>query len=527
MSLEDRLKIIKKLDAGGMAEVFIGELVGVEGISKRVAVKRILPNLSKHQKFVDMFLDEARLAMKLSHANVVQTFDLGVIAGTYCIVMEFIEGPTMNELLDEIECMPVERGIRFLLQIADGIAAAHKHDIMHRDLKPENILILKDNVPDVVKILDFGLARMVESDNVEDKITMAGEVFGTPTYMSPEQCLGGELGLTTDIYSFGVLAFEALTGEVPFDADNIVKLMLAHQNQTPPVPSEFYPEAKIPPGLDELILKCLEKQPENRFQNGMELAQSLRHLYDLHVADKVGAPKDLPVERRLPSVELLSVGSGSSLTSHQVYSMVQARLRDKLRQLAEQLRLQGGLGPQFAVGLAQISSQEEELDRIKQVELSLLSQILETEAGLQKRTAQLRIAVQDLSYDRELLVRSLTHNPAVTVQELKSIFPYLDVQSAPPTGAELLEDISFQINALELSVKESQDSFERQSEKMQERIKEQQALCQEREKVLETMVYSMVQDLLSDQYAHLRKSGVLKEEFGSLALFYQEALRIH
>jgi len=229
MPENNRLKIIRKLDAGGMAEVFIGEQIGARGISKRVAIKRILPNLNKHQKFVDMFLDEARLAMNLSHANVVQTFDVGNTGGANYIVMEFIDGTAlkaiMNYLKERGEQMPIGVAIYIVMEAAKGLGYAHAAkdnngnplNLVHRDVSPPNLLI---SVEGEIKVVDFGLAKAASQLETTDP----GVIKGKFSYLSPEAVMGLEVDARADIFSLGIILFELLTGRRLFMVPLIMKL---------------------------------------------------------------------------------------------------------------------------------------------------------------------------------------------------------------------------------------------------------------------------------------------------------------
>ncbi|MDA3864406.1 MAG: serine/threonine-protein kinase [Deltaproteobacteria bacterium] len=505
---------------GGMGIVFKGRH---KELNYEVAVKILKSEHASDASMVARFRREVRSTSMLQHKNLVVLYDSGQLDdGRLYLVTEFIQGKSMIEYMDEEDTLSTSKALKMMIQIADGMAAAHRHTIMHRDLKPENILILDTDEGKLIKILDFGLAKMVESNNPEDKITMTGEVFGTPTYMSPEQCLGGELDLTTDVYSFGIIAYEMLTGRPPFDDPNIVTIMLSHKNKTPMAPSEDFPEAGIPKEVDNLILKCLEKNPADRLLNGTELANELRKIQDIIIRNRSGAPADLEVERRIDSIQIQSVGSGSSLTSKEVYGMVLARLRKRLRRVCEILRDYQVMTPNLSVEIAHLSTAEDRLVTLKQQEASLINAISDKEKNIQNRTGQLRVAVQDLSYDRELLFKKLQINPDISINELISIFPYLDAASAPTNGQQLLHDISFQITALERSIDNSIKSSHKERKNLKRKLDSKKSLILQEEKKLALQVFNVV-ELLLNQADNLNNISPLKNEMQALKIFYEEA----
>ncbi|MBU1244985.1 serine/threonine protein kinase, partial [Myxococcota bacterium] len=183
-----RFRVQSLLGEGGMGEVYLGRH---EPLGDMVAIKVLKKEHAKDERMVARFRREARSTSRVQHRNVVAIFDMGQLDdGRLYLVMEYIKGRSLVEILDEEGALSVERAVRLSVQIADAMAAAHSMGIMHRDLKPENIVVINTPEGEHVKVLDFGLARMVENNAPEDKITMSGEVFGTPVYMSPEQCFG-------------------------------------------------------------------------------------------------------------------------------------------------------------------------------------------------------------------------------------------------------------------------------------------------------------------------------------------------
>ncbi|MBN2723618.1 MAG: serine/threonine protein kinase [Deltaproteobacteria bacterium] len=292
MNRDTHLKITKRLDAGGMAEVFLGELVGAEGISKRVAIKRILPNLSKHGKFVAMFLDEARLAMKLSHANVVQTFEVGVRDDTYYIVMEFIEGTSlkalMNHYKDKGMFLPLGVSIYIIMEAAKGLGYAHREkdgdghplNLVHRDVSPPNILL---SVQGEVKVVDFGLAKA--ASQIED--TEPGVIKGKFSYLSPEAVMGLEVDSRADVFSLGIVLFELLSNRRLFYGATDLETVQFVEKAFVPRVSAINPE--VPQALEKILQKALSRDREKRYQKCEDFIDDLNSIlftYGLKVSNR-------------------------------------------------------------------------------------------------------------------------------------------------------------------------------------------------------------------------------------------------
>ena len=516
-----RFRVLGLLGEGGMGEVYKGQH---EPLGDIVAIKVLKKEHAKDERMVARFRREARSTSRVQHRNVVSIFDMGQLDdGRLYLVMEFISGKSLVDILDEEGALPVERAVRLGVQVADAMAAAHSMGIMHRDLKPENIVLLNTPEGEHVKVLDFGLARMVENTAPEDKITMSGEVFGTPIYMSPEQCFGETLNFTTDVYSFGASFFELLTGEPPFEGNNIVAIMLAHKNQQPRVPSEVYPENKIPPELDQIVLKCLSKNQADRFPSGVELARELRHVQDLMTKRKAGAPADIQAQRRLSNYDLNIVGAGQSLTPGEVQSMIRGRLRAQLRTVLDGLRRFQMVSPGISLGMAQVSTHEDEISQLVQKENAFVNQIVELENHTRQRAGQLRLAVQDLSYDRELLYRQLLLNPQLRCCELVQIFPYLDVSSAPEYGRDLMEDVAFQVMELEKRISEILSQLEAQRNQMRAELENIRVQRQHLESNIESMVEAIIWELVNPTtMSRYQVDSQLSVELQTLESYFRE-----
>jgi serine/threonine-protein kinase len=269
-------RLVRKIGAGGMGAVWLGEhtLLG-----RQAAIKTLLPSLSIHRDLVDRFFNEARATSVISDPGVVQIFDFGYhVDGTAYIVMELLEGEALAARIERMKFLPPIDALRIGCQCAGSLAAAHELGIVHRDLKPENVFLTRDEEVrggERPKILDFGICKLgVDGDKV---LTQSGAVLGTPVYMSPEQCRGaGRVDHRSDIYALGCVLFHMLTGRPPFKGDGVGDYIAAHLREDPPAPSTYVDD--IPLEVDALILRCLAKAPEKRFQSMRELQHAIDHV---------------------------------------------------------------------------------------------------------------------------------------------------------------------------------------------------------------------------------------------------------
>src|SRR5205823_11578427 len=223
---DGRYKIVRKLGAGGMADVYLAE---DQELGRRVAIKVLNDRHANDEQFVERFRREAKNAAALSHPNVVSIYDRGDAEGTYYIAMEYLDGRSLKELIVSRGPAPVNVSIEYARQILSALRFAHRHGIVHRDIKPHNVLVDREGR---VKVTDFGIARAGTS-----QMTEAGSIVGTAQYLSPEQARGGEVDQRSDLYSLGVVLYELLTGTVPFSGDTPVEIAMKHLSQTPEPPS--------------------------------------------------------------------------------------------------------------------------------------------------------------------------------------------------------------------------------------------------------------------------------------------------
>ena len=263
MLLGGRYQVLDRIGTGGMATVYRGldEVLG-----RTVAIKTMLPQYANDPSFAARFKQEAQAAAALQSPYIVSVYDWGKDADTYYIVMEYLRGTDLKSGIRKHGALDCKKVAQIGSQIAQALSVAHKHDIIHRDIKPQNIMVQPDGN---IKVMDFGIARAKNSHLTQDN-----SVLGTAHYVSPEQTQGKELGPTTDIYSLGIVMYEAATGQVPFQGDDAISVALKQVNEQPKPPSEV--NSAVDPQLEAIILKCMQKNPADRFQTADELYRTLR-----------------------------------------------------------------------------------------------------------------------------------------------------------------------------------------------------------------------------------------------------------
>ena len=266
--INDRYQIIKSIGEGGMANVYLAYDTILD---RNVAVKVLRGDLATDEKFVRRFQREALSASSLSHPNIVEVYDVGEDNGQYYIVMEYIEGCQLKQLLKKRGRLTLSEVIDIMLQITDGLSVAHDAYIIHRDIKPQNIMILDSGL---VKITDFGIAMAMNGT----QLTQTNSVMGSVHYLPPEQANGKGSTLQSDIYSMGILMYELLTGELPYKGDNAVEIALKHLKEKIPSVREKFPE--IPQSVENIIIKATAKNPKNRYADARSMNEDLRTCLD-------------------------------------------------------------------------------------------------------------------------------------------------------------------------------------------------------------------------------------------------------
>jgi serine/threonine protein kinase len=276
---DNRYRITERVAAGGMAEVFRGVAESMRGFKKNIAIKRILPSLTKNKKFVAMFLDEARLSLALQHANIVQVFDIGHTDDTYFIVMEFVDGCDLKSLLEWRrrinKRIPIAHTLYVVMEICKGLSYAHElpnpetdaaMGIVHRDISPPNVLISKQGE---IKVVDFGLAKATS----QVEITDPGVVKGKMSYLSPEAARGEEVDHRADIFAVGILLYEMLTGKRLFYGETDYQTVeLVRNAKVPPIKPQ---NPQVEPELEDIVRKSLSRRKEDRYQSATDLQDAL------------------------------------------------------------------------------------------------------------------------------------------------------------------------------------------------------------------------------------------------------------
>ena len=267
----DRYHIIKKLGEGGMGAVYLGEHVKM---GRKSAIKVMTQAMSNDPDAVSRFNREAANAARLSHPNICQVYDFGETSdGLIYLAMEFIEGRSLNSILDESGTLPIPRAASIITQCADALQVAHDLGIVHRDLKPDNIMVITARGRDTVKVVDFGIAKAVGAEGGAQKVTKTGFVVGTPEYMSPEQVEGKAVDARSDVFSLGAVLYELLTGRPPFRAATPLDTLMQVVDADPVPPRLLNPS--VPRDLETICLKCLQKAPALRYPSARELASDL------------------------------------------------------------------------------------------------------------------------------------------------------------------------------------------------------------------------------------------------------------
>ena len=287
--LAGKYRIDGLLKTGGMGAVYHATHVMLQ---KPIAVKLIRPELVTSQDTIQRFHREARAASQLNHPNIVTIHDLGQAEdGTLYIAMELVPGISLKELVKKEAPLRPDRAVRLAKAINSALSLAHRKQIIHRDLKPQNIMVWQDNDGrEQPKLLDFGIAKIFESEG--PALTSTGLVLGTPHYMSPEQAQGAAVDGRSDLYALGIILYEMLGGQVPFNDTSIPAILVKHLNEQPRPLTELRPD--LDPSLEAVVLCCLEKQPDKRYQNAEELAQALTAVESTR--------GDSSVESRLPPI---------------------------------------------------------------------------------------------------------------------------------------------------------------------------------------------------------------------------------
>jgi serine/threonine protein kinase len=300
--IADRYEVRELLGKGGMGVVYLARH---RMMDRWVAVKMLQAELAQDEMSVKRFQQEAQAASCLNHPHLVVLHDYGITpTGQPFLVMEYLQGRSLLEVIKLEGPLSVPRAVKIFSEVADGLHHAHVQGIVHRDIKPSNILLMHcEGDPDFAKVLDFGLAKLMPWSGKESQhLTKTGEVFGSPIYMSPEQCMGKPLLPTSDIYSTGITLFESLTGKPPFRGANSIQTASLHMTEPPPRFTQVRPDLHLPECLEKVVLRALAKEPAERFQSMAEFKDALQGALSGDI--RIDIPSSLAVSRaHVPAID--------------------------------------------------------------------------------------------------------------------------------------------------------------------------------------------------------------------------------
>src|SRR6185503_19128264 len=290
-TLASKYLIEKLIKRGGMGSVYLGKHILMD---KTVAIKVLRPSLAMDDDVVRRFSREAKAASRISHPHAVSVTDFGESEnGVVFLVMEYLDGQTLKEIIKSEGQMGLNRAVEIIRQVSGALDAAHEQGVVHRDLKSDNIMLSQTNGGDWAKVLDFGIAKIQQTETPDADITAANLVIGTPQYMSPEQCSQSTtIDARSDIYSLGIIIYEMLAGQLPFTGESPTVIMMKQVQDPPPSILDVRPD--LPATISALISKSLAKQPADRFQKAGELLAALSQAFASDEAQEVAAPATVP-----------------------------------------------------------------------------------------------------------------------------------------------------------------------------------------------------------------------------------------
>ncbi|MBV8756578.1 MAG: protein kinase [Deltaproteobacteria bacterium] len=388
-----------------MGEVFLAEHIK---LGRREALKILRASLAADAQFVARFRREARAVNRLRHPNIIAIYDFGQLPdGRFYLAMEYADGESVHRLLKRDDHFSVPRALGVLGQLAYAVHHAHSRGVLHRDLKPDNLILVGPD--ETLKVLDFGIAKIVSMDAPESVALSTGDmVWGSPRYMSPERVRGVGKDPRSDIYSIGCLAFELLLGAPPFlgTSDEIIR---AHLTEDPDPPSKWRPSLNIPPELDAVIVKCLQKDPGERYQNAAELFAALTKVPGYPAAKAEGRRRFVPVPRRPDTL------------APETYRNV----RGALRGAAERLVDLGENDARLVTGIAKLRDQEQQLAAIEAAQDAVEHEATALRDTGGDREQSLRFALGELQLEAKKPDR-----PADIAMQIRDLEERLDVALA-------------------------------------------------------------------------------------------------
>jgi tRNA A-37 threonylcarbamoyl transferase component Bud32 len=383
--LHDRWRVLAELGRGGMGEVYLAEHLA---LGRKEAIKILMPKLAADPQFVSRFRREARAVNRLRHPNIIAVYDFGQLPdGRFYLSMEYAEGESVYRVLKAADHFEVPRALHVLGQLTYAVHHAHSRGVVHRDLKPDNLILVGED--ETLKVLDFGVAKIVASDHAESMALSANNlVWGSPRYMAPERIRGIGTDHRSDLYSIGVIAFELIIGAPPFSgsSNDVIK---AHLSQVPDPPSAWRRTLDIPAELDAIVMRCLAKNPDERFQTAAELFAALNKVPGYPSARTETRRRFVPTPRRpatlVPEQPATDPGDFGNV-------------RGALRRVAEGLLDLGIDDARLVSGVAALRDHEQALAQLEAAQDALEHEAAAVRETVGDREASLRFALAELEF---------------------------------------------------------------------------------------------------------------------------------
>ncbi len=317
--LSERYEILALVGVGAMGSLYRGRHLSLD---RPVAIKVLHADLAEDDTNMERFAREARIAASLQHPHVVHVYDVGNAPdGAPYLVMDFLDGKSLAEIVKDLGPMPLRRALPLIAQIAQGLDYAHSKGLLHRDLKLSNIMVVNEHGHESAKIIDFGIAKLLTESQAQS-MTATGQTFGSPLYMSPEQCQGHKLDYRSDVYSLGCVMYEMLTGVPAIKGDSVVSTIYKHLNEVPKRFAEVLPGAKFPGGIEEAVFKALQKNPESRFQSAGEMYDAIAKMVDPNANSHGITAPSVDRSAHKPSVDLVQRSKSTYTTIVVIFFLV-------------------------------------------------------------------------------------------------------------------------------------------------------------------------------------------------------------
>jgi hypothetical protein len=377
--LHDRWRILAELGHGGMGEVYLAEHLA---LGRKEAIKILKASLANDPQFVSRFRREARAVNRLRHPNIISVYDFGRLADNrFFLSMEYADGESVYSRVKREGFFEPTRALRVLGQLAYAVHHAHSRGVVHRDLKPDNLILVGDD--ELLKVLDFGVAKIVAADHTESlALSNTNMVWGSPRYMSPERIRGIGADPRSDLYAIGVIAYELLVGVPPFlgSPEDVIR---QHLKDPPPVPSARQRSFDVPPELDAVVLRCMAKKPDDRFQTAADVFAALTRVPGYPIPKKDSRRRFVPVPRRPAALD------GEAALGFD-------NVRGALRHVAEALVDRGSDDPRLVAGIAQLRDREQALAAVEAAQDALEHEAAALRETLGDRETSLRFAIGEL-----------------------------------------------------------------------------------------------------------------------------------